>query len=77
MRGLGILLVVVGIIGLVVGVIYITQTAGHLPSFFPGHVANAKGHHTKRGIAALVVGGILVVVGAIMVTRTRSRGRVY
>jgi hypothetical protein len=73
MRALGILLVVVGIIGLVVGVIYLTQTAGHLPSFFPGHNAHAKGHHTKRGIAGLVVGGIFVIVGAFMATRRRRR----
>jgi hypothetical protein len=73
MRGLGILLVVVGILGLVVGVIYLTQTAGHLPSFFPGHNAHATGHHTKRGIAALVVGGIFVIAGAFMATRGRGR----
>ena len=72
MKALGILLVVVGIIAIVVGVLYLTQTAGHLPSFVPGHIANSKAHHTKRGIAGLVVGGILVIVGAVL-ARNRTR----
>lgn len=47
---------ILGIIFIIVGVMYFTQTAGNLPSFFPGHEANSPAHHTKHGIAAIVVG---------------------
>jgi hypothetical protein len=51
--------VILGVILLVVAVIYFVQPAHSLPSFFPGHVsatsAEANHHHTKHGIAALVV----------------------
>jgi uncharacterized membrane protein HdeD (DUF308 family) len=45
-----------GIAFLVVAVLYFAQTAGDLPSFFPGHQSGSSHHHTKHGIAALVVG---------------------
>jgi NADH:ubiquinone oxidoreductase subunit 5 (subunit L)/multisubunit Na+/H+ antiporter MnhA subunit len=51
--------VVLGVLLLVVAVIYFVQPAHSLPSFFPGHVsatdAEATHHHTKHGIAALVL----------------------
>ena len=51
--------VVLGVLLLVVAVIYFAEPAHSLPSFFPGHVsatnAEANHHHTKHGIAALVV----------------------
>jgi uncharacterized membrane protein HdeD (DUF308 family) len=51
--------VLLGVLLLVVAVIYFVQPAHSLPSFFPGHVsatdAEATHHHTKHGIAALVV----------------------
>jgi Na+/H+ antiporter NhaD/arsenite permease-like protein len=51
--------VVLGIVLIVVAVIYFVQPEHSLPSFFPGHAsatsAEAKHHHTKHGIAALVV----------------------
>ena len=50
---------VLGIVLCVVGVIYWVESASSLPSFFPGHVSasssEAAHHHTKHGIAALVV----------------------
>jgi hypothetical protein len=59
MRRLVIPAVVVGIILIVVAVIYFVTPAHSLPSFFPGHVSatstEANHHHTKHGIAALVV----------------------
>jgi hypothetical protein len=52
--------IAVGILLLVVAAIYFADTAHSLPSFFPGHVGSgsseATHHHTKHGIAALVVG---------------------
>jgi Na+/H+ antiporter NhaD/arsenite permease-like protein len=51
--------VIVGIVLIVVAVVYFVQPEHSLPSFFPGHAsatsAEANHHHTKHGIAALVV----------------------
>jgi hypothetical protein len=51
--------VLLGILLIVVAVIYFVQPEHSLPSFFPGHAsatsAEANHHHTKHGIAALVV----------------------
>ena len=51
--------VILGVILVLVSVIYFVDPAHSLPSFFPGHVsatsAEANHHHTKHGIAALVV----------------------
>jgi amino acid permease len=50
---------VLGVLLIVVAVIYFVEPAHSLPSFFPGHVSatssEANHHHTKHGIAALVV----------------------
>ena len=48
--------VILGVVFIVVGIMYFTQTAGNLPSFFPGYQINSPAHHMKHGIAALVVG---------------------
>ncbi len=48
--------VALGVILVVVAIVYFAQPAGSLPSFFPGHEAGSSHHHTKHGIAALVVG---------------------
>jgi hypothetical protein len=51
--------VLLGLLLVVVAVIYFVQPEHSLPSFFPGHAsvgsAEANHHHTKHGIAALVV----------------------
>jgi uncharacterized membrane protein HdeD (DUF308 family) len=51
--------VLLGVLLIVVAVIYFAEPAHSLPSFFPGHVSagnvEANHHHTKHGIAALVV----------------------
>lgn len=60
-----VLLVLLGIALIVVGIVYFTQTAGNLPSFFPGHQAGSSHHHTKHGIAAIVV-GLVAFAGAWM-----------
>jgi uncharacterized membrane protein HdeD (DUF308 family) len=58
-RKLIIPVVLLGVLLVVVAVVYFVQPAHSLPSFFPGHVsatdAEATHHHTKHGIAALVV----------------------
>ena len=49
----------------VVAVIYFTQTADALPSFFPGHKTGDSHHHTKHGLAAAIV-ALLCLAGAWM-----------
>jgi Na+/H+ antiporter NhaD/arsenite permease-like protein len=59
LRPLVIPAVILGIALIVVSIIYFVEPAHSLPSFFPGHLsatdAEASHHHTKHGIAALVV----------------------
>ena len=50
------LAVILGIALIVVGVVYFAEPAKSLPSFFPGHDAGSTHHHTKHGIAAVLVG---------------------
>ncbi len=51
--------VVVGVLLIVVAIVYFVTPAQSLPSFFPGHTAassaEANHHHSKHGIAALIV----------------------
>ncbi len=59
LRKLVIPAIVLGVLLIVVAVVYFVTPEHSLPSFFPGHVsagsATASNHHTKHGIAALVV----------------------
>jgi hypothetical protein len=48
--------VVLGVLLIVVAIVYFVDSASALPSFFPGHQAGATHHHTKHGIAALILG---------------------
>ncbi len=47
---------IAGVILIVIAIVYFAQPAHSLPGFFPGHEAGSNHHHTKHGIAALVVG---------------------
>ena len=47
--------VVVGVLLLVIAVIYFAEPQHSLPSFFPGHASTGTHHHTKHGIAALIL----------------------
>ncbi len=51
--------VVLGVLLVVIAIVYFVEPAHSLPSFFPGHVSatssEAAHHHTKHGIAAVVV----------------------
>lgn len=59
MRKLVVPAVVLGVLLVIVAIIYFVEPAHSLPSFFPGHVSTssseASHHHSKHGIAALVV----------------------
>jgi hypothetical protein len=73
-RSLIIPAVILGIVFIVVAALYFAQTAGDLPSFFPGHQAGSSHHHTKHGIAALVVGLGCFVFAWFQTGPSRSRG---
>jgi Na+/H+ antiporter NhaD/arsenite permease-like protein len=59
LRKLVIPAVLLGIVLIVVAIVYFVTPEHSLPSFFPGHSsatsAEASHHHTKHGIAAIVV----------------------
>jgi hypothetical protein len=48
--------VVLGVVLLVIAAIYWIDSAGSLPSFFPGHESGSAHHHVKHGLAAAIVG---------------------
>lgn len=64
--------VLLGLLLIVVAVIYFVDSAGSLPSFFPGHDAGSSHHHVKHGIAALVVGLLCFVVAWFQTGPTRT-----
>ncbi len=72
---LGVVLIIIGALAVVAGVLYLTQPAHALPTFLPGYVAHASGKHTKRGIAALVVGVVLAVIGLVVALTGRRNYR--
>ncbi len=59
LRKLVIPAVILGVVLVVVAIVYFVTPEHSLPSFFPGHTsagnAEANHHHTKHGIAALIV----------------------
>ncbi len=73
-RVLALILVIVGIAAVVAGVLYLTQPAHSLPTFFPGYAAHTVGKHTKRGYAGIALGAVLVIV-AFVVALTGPRRR--
>jgi hypothetical protein len=50
------LAVIAGIVLVAIGVVYFVDTAGSLPSFFPGHEAGSGDHHVKHGLLAVILG---------------------
>jgi hypothetical protein len=55
-RLLALLALLAGIVLIVIAIVYFAEPARSLPGFFPGHQAGSGHHHTKHGIAALLVG---------------------
>ena len=58
-----VVLIVVAVAMAVVAVVYFSESAAKLPSFFPGHQAGSSHHHSKHGIAAAIV-AVLALAGA-------------
>lgn len=56
-RVLAWLAALLGLALVAIGVTYIALSEHDIPSFFPGHVSHASGHHhIKHGIAAIFLG---------------------
>jgi uncharacterized membrane protein HdeD (DUF308 family) len=55
-RSLVILAILAGIAFIIIGIVYFAEPAKSLPGFFPGHQAGSSHHHTKHGIASVLVG---------------------
>jgi hypothetical protein len=61
-RTIAVIVLVIGLVALAVGVIYLTVEAKSLPSIL-GQLHGYTGHRSRRGTAAIIVGGVLTVVG--------------
>ena len=55
-RSLVILAILAGVVFIIIGIVYFAEPAKSLPGFFPGHQAGSYHHHTKHGIASVLVG---------------------
>jgi Na+/H+ antiporter NhaD/arsenite permease-like protein len=59
LRKLVVPVAIVGVVLIVIAIVYFVAPEKSLPSFFPGHTSasspEANHHHSKHGIAALVV----------------------
>jgi hypothetical protein len=55
-RLIPILAAIAGVALIIIGIVYFVESAGSLPSFFPGHEAGSSHVHVKHGIAAVVLG---------------------
>lgn len=75
MRGvLTAILIIVGAAAIAAGVVYLTQPAHSLPTFFPGYSARLTGKYPHRGYAGIGVGVVLLVI-ALLVAATGLRRR--
>ena len=55
------------------GVLYLTQPAHSLPTFFPGYAAHVVTKHTRRGYAGIAVGAVLVIIAFVLGLTSPSR----
>ncbi|HLY34954.1 MAG TPA: hypothetical protein VKQ07_10515 [Jatrophihabitantaceae bacterium] len=56
-------MIALGVLLFAVSVVYFSEPARHLPSFFPGYAARSAHHHTKHGLLAVVI-AVVAFVGA-------------
>ena len=66
---------IIGVLALVVGIVYISQKASSLPSFFPGHSATLHRAHKSRGYAGVALGAVLIIISLIAAYMTAGRRR--
>ena len=77
-RVLAIILLIVGVAAIAAGVVYLTQPAHSLPTFFPGYAAHVVSKHTKRGYAGIALGVVLVIIAFVLgLTGPRRRGGLH
>ena len=72
-RLLAIILLIVGVAAIVAGVLYLTQPAHSLPTFFPGYAAHVVSKHTHRGYAGIAFGAVLIIVAFVVASTGRRR----
>ena len=66
-RPIALVLAIIGVLGIILGIVYLAVPAGNLPSIF-GHTTPANGHHQVRMIVSFVV-GVACLVGAYFVNK--------
>ena len=66
-RPVALVLAIIGVLGIILGIVYVAVPAGNLPSIF-GHTTPANGHHTVRMAVSFVI-GVACLVGAYFVNR--------
>jgi hypothetical protein len=72
-----IVLIVLGVVAIAVGIIYFAEPARSLPAFFPGHLRHGlPGRHTRRGIAAIVIGAVLLLAALVTERLGRRSSRI-
>ena len=68
-RFLAIILLIVGVAAVVAGVLYLTQPANSLPTFFPGYAAHVVAKHSKRGYAGIALGAVFLIAALVVAFR--------
>ena len=71
-RPIALVLAIIGVLGIILGIVYLAVPAGNLPSIF-GHTTPANGHHQVRMIVSFVV-GVACLVAAWFVNRGSKAG---
>lgn len=71
-RPLAIVLAIIGVLGIILGIVYLAVPAGSLPSIF-GHTHPANGHHVVRMAVSFVL-GVAFLVAAFLVNRSGKAG---
>jgi cytochrome c biogenesis protein CcdA len=66
-RPIALVLAIIGVLGIILGIVYVAVPAGNLPSIF-GHTTPANGHHTVRMAVSFVI-GVACLVGAYFVNK--------
>jgi hypothetical protein len=66
-RPIALVLAVIGVLGIILGIVYLAVPAGNLPSIF-GHTTPTNGHHQVRMIVSFVI-GVACLAGAYFVNK--------
>ena len=71
-RPIALVLAIVGVLGIILGIVYLAVPAGDLPSIF-GHTTPANGHHVVRMAVSFVI-GVACLVAAWFVNKSSKAG---